>query len=108
MSTKKKKIDDHILDRLGHALDLLAGVLIEVGGLPDELPGNGEALDAALNADDQYTESRRAFADALSPLLTSQPKDSYLVEELGNAMVAQAAGAGFRLGVRMGLGRRDD
>ena len=101
---------DKLRDRLQAALENVLSALVLAGvDLRDETPA--DAIDAALSTDPSVQTARQALDVAVRALDGAEAGDGHrqavlAVEEAVNALVARAADAGYRVGVRVGRGLR--
>lgn len=105
----RKGRNDKAQGHLEVAMDNLLAALVLVGKLPDVVPS--EALDAALHADGGFQNARKRLSTALKGTASGEPgsgpsKVIMAIDETANAMVAEATGVGYRLGLRVGRGSR--
>ena len=96
---------DSLVEHLGRALDDLLAAVVLANGLPDDEPP-GEALDAALRADEACREARKELSAALEAVRGLHPSEDALqalmaVEAAANDLAAETATVGFRLGCRV-------
>lgn len=104
--TNEEKIQEHLQAALENVLAALVLSGADPGG---DVPT--DAIDAALSTDPRVRIARQALDVAVRALDCQGVGDGHrqavlAVEEAVNALVARAADAGYRVGVRVGRGLR--
>lgn len=106
-----KEIDNsELTQHLDRAIDELLAARMSVAGLADAAEPD-DALDVALQDSPHVRDARREFLAALSSIDVSGyavARQTYLrIEETANAVAAECAIAGWRLGLLATTGRND-